>query len=281
VSCSLVMLPAALAIRWNASLLGQKMVMSERSSRGATRSTCVAAPARAVQFPVTRVSETLSGMRRSLSMMWMTPLSNSRSWFFWSVWLGLEIGGGLTYGYDHLARRFDATGDDGIAFFVQVNGNDLSAYRVKGSSQLGVSDVILGTSHTSNIATADFAIQHETGVVEITRHKLRDLDDVRRLHHALEQVVPQDLLDESGVDGRLIDAEDATTLDDSCKGIVARREERDILLRGEELGRVFDFAEQSHERGERFLARKHCCEVLCRGEGGGGCCEEMASTHCC
>jgi hypothetical protein len=214
-------------------------------------------------------------------MMWMTPLSNSRSWFFWSVWLGLKFGGGLTYGDNHLARRLDATGDDRIAFFVQVDGDDLSTYRVKGSSQLGVLDIIVGISHTSHVAAADFAIQHETGVVEITRHKLRDLDDIRRFHHALEQVVPQDLLDKSRVDGRLIDAEDSATLDNSCKSIVARREERDVLLRSEELGRVFDLAEQSHERGERFLARQHRCEVLCCDEGGSGCCEEMADTHCC
>jgi hypothetical protein len=134
---------------------------------------------------------------------------------------------------------------------------------------------------TSHIATTDFAIQHKTRVVEITRHKLRDLNYVCCLDHALEQVVPQDLFDESRVDNCLINAENAATLDDSCKGIVARREERDVLLGGEELGRVFDLAEQSHERGERFLAGKHCCEVLCRGEGCSGCCEEEVETHCC
>jgi hypothetical protein len=80
---STVRFPAAglAARRWKASLLGQKIVMSEADSRGVTRWAWVAAPARAVKFPVIRVSETERGMRRSLSMMWIMPLENSRSWW--------------------------------------------------------------------------------------------------------------------------------------------------------------------------------------------------------
>jgi hypothetical protein len=55
------------------------MVTSERDSRGSTRLADVAAPARAVKLPAIRVAEMLRGMRRSLSMMWIMPLSNSMS----------------------------------------------------------------------------------------------------------------------------------------------------------------------------------------------------------
>jgi hypothetical protein len=37
-----------------------------------------------------------------------------------------------TYCNNNLASRLNATGNDCIAFFVQVDGNDLSAYGVKG-----------------------------------------------------------------------------------------------------------------------------------------------------
>jgi hypothetical protein len=67
---------------WKASLLGQKIVTSERASRGSTRLAAVAAPARAVKLPARRVAEMLRGMRRSLSMMWMMPLENSMSLVF-------------------------------------------------------------------------------------------------------------------------------------------------------------------------------------------------------
>jgi hypothetical protein len=59
--------------------LGQKIVTSERDSRGSTRFADVAAPARAVKLPAMRVAERLRGMRRSLSMMWIMPLANSMS----------------------------------------------------------------------------------------------------------------------------------------------------------------------------------------------------------
>lgn len=173
----------------------------------------------------------------------------------------VAVGGfkALTYCNDYLACRFDTTGDDRVVFFVEVNRHHLAA---------------------SHIAAADFTIQHESRVVEITSHKLRDLDNVCRFHHALEQVVPQDLLNEPRVDGRLVDAEDTATLDDGRKGIIARCEERDVLLRGEEFGGVLDLTEQSYERRERFLARKYCCEILRRSEGGSGCCEErVVGTH--
>jgi len=58
------------------------MVTSERDSRGSTRFADVAAPARAVKLPAIRVAEMLRGIRRSLSMMWMMPLSNSMSCVF-------------------------------------------------------------------------------------------------------------------------------------------------------------------------------------------------------
>jgi hypothetical protein len=78
----------------------------------------------------------------------------------------------------------------------------------------------------------------------------------------------------------LLDAEDATLRNDGCKGIVARRKERDVLLRREELGGVLDLTEQSDERGEVFLAGEDCCEVLCRGEGSSECCQEkIVGTH--
>lgn len=43
----------------------------------------MAAPARAVKLPAIKVAEMLSGIRRSLSMMWMMPLSNSMSYVSW------------------------------------------------------------------------------------------------------------------------------------------------------------------------------------------------------
>lgn len=65
---------------WKASLFGQKIVRSERVSRGSTSFAEVAAPARAVKFPDMRVSERLRGIRRSLSIMCRMPLLNSMSW---------------------------------------------------------------------------------------------------------------------------------------------------------------------------------------------------------
>lgn len=63
-------LPVPLAARrWKASLFGQKIVTSERSSRGATREACVAAPARAVKLPAMSEAEMLRGMVRRRSMM--------------------------------------------------------------------------------------------------------------------------------------------------------------------------------------------------------------------
>ena len=103
---------------------------------------------------------------------------------------------------------------------------------------------------------------------------MRNLDDILRLDNPSEQMVSQDLLDEARVDSSLIDAEDATALDDGRESIVARREERDVLLRCEELGGVLDLTEQPDERRERFLAREHCCEVLCYSKGSSGCCQE-------
>jgi hypothetical protein len=248
------------ARRWKASLLGQKIVRSEAASRGATREAWVAAPARAVKLPVMRVSETERGMRRSLSMMWITPLSKARSWGDWVSLAGIACGRrGQTHGFNHLARGFDAAGYDRVAFFVQVHGNDLSA---------------------CDIAAADFAIQHKARVVEITRDKLRNLLDVRCLDNSPEQVVSQDLLDESGIDSSLLNAEDATFRNDGCKCIVAWCEERDVLLRREEFGGVLNLTEQSDESGERFLAGEDCCEVLCRGKGGSECCQEkIVGTH--
>lgn len=158
-----------------------------------------------------------------------------------------------------MARGLDTAGHDRIAFLVQVHRDDLSA---------------------CDIAAADFAIQHEARVVEVTRDELRNLLNVRSLDNSLEQVVPQNLLDESRVDSSLLDAEDTTIRNDGCEGIVAWCEESDILLRCEERGGVLDLAEQSDERGERFLAREDCCEVLCRGEGGSECCQEkIVGTH--
>jgi hypothetical protein len=55
-----------------------------------------------------------------------------------------------TYCNNNLASRLNATGNDCIAFFVQVDGNDLSAYGVKGSSQLGVSNIILSFLYQSH-----------------------------------------------------------------------------------------------------------------------------------
>jgi hypothetical protein len=110
---------------WKASLLGQKIVTSERDSRGSTRFAEVAAPARAVKLPAIRVAEMLRGMSRSLSMMWMMPLSNSMSWVLRVSrkvvsHLGM-MGLGNTYGFDHLACSLDTCRHNGILLLIQTN----------------------------------------------------------------------------------------------------------------------------------------------------------------
>ena len=109
------------ARRWKASLLGQKIVMSEASSTGATRSTWVAAPARAVKFPAMRVAETLRGMRRSLSMMWITPLSNSRSWAGLILLILDALKKTWTHGDNDLACSLDTCRHNGILLLIQTN----------------------------------------------------------------------------------------------------------------------------------------------------------------
>jgi hypothetical protein len=69
-------------------------------------------------------------------------------------------------------------------------------------------------------------------------HELRDLPDILGSDHAFVQVVPQDLLDEARVEGRLLDAEDAAFGHDRGEGVVGGREEGYVGLRGEEGGRV-------------------------------------------
>lgn len=123
---------------------------------------------------------------------------------------------------DHLARRLDTAGHDRVSFFIEVHRDDLS---------------------TSDIAATDFAIQDNARVVKVTRHELRDLLDVRRLDNSLEQVVSQDLFNESRINGSLFNAEDATLGNDVGESIVAGSKERDLLLRGEEFGGVLDLTE--------------------------------------
>ena len=109
---------------------------------------------------------------------------------------------------------------------------------------------------------------------------MRNLLDVGCFDNSLDQVVSQDLLDESRIDRSLLDAEDTTLRNDGCEGIVAWCKERDILLRREELSRVLYLTEQTDERGEVRLAGEDRCEVLCHGEGGGECCQEkIVGTH--
>ena len=96
-------------------------------------------------------------------------------------------------------------------------------------------------------------------------------------------MVAQDLLDETRVDGRLFDAEDAAFGHDRSESVVGRCEQRDVVLRGEEGGRVGDLAEQAEEGGEVLLGLDRGCEIGSlseyRGERG-GCEEEGVATHC-
>lgn len=52
-------------------------------------------------------------------------------------------------------------------------------------------------------------------------------------------------------------------------GVVARGEESHLVLRGEELGGVWDLIEKFDERGEGVFSAEYCCEVLCGGHTGG------------
>ena len=96
-------------------------------------------------------------------------------------------------------------------------------------------------------------------------------------------MVSENLLDETRVDGCLLDAEDAAFGHDRSESVVGRCEQRDVVLRGEEGGRVGDLAEQAEEGGEVLLGLDRGCEIGSlseyRGERG-GCEEEGVATHC-
>lgn len=219
----------------------------------------MAAPARAVKFPAMRVAETLRGMRRSLSMMWITPLSNSRSWAGLILLILDALKKTWTHGDNDLACSLDTAGNDRVSFFVEVHRDNLP---------------------TGDVAAADFAIQYKARVIEVARQELRNLLDVCRFDNSLGQVVSQNLLDEFRVSSSLFDAEDATLGNNACESIVAWCKESHFLLRGEEVGGVLDLTEQSDKSGERFLAGEDCCEVLCRGGGSSECCQEkIVGSH--
>lgn len=63
-----------------ASLLGAKMVRSERPLRVSASWAAVAAPAREVRPVLTAVWATLGGTVRTVSMMWMRPPLKPTSW---------------------------------------------------------------------------------------------------------------------------------------------------------------------------------------------------------
>jgi hypothetical protein len=137
-----------------------------------------------------------------------------KSWFDWMV-------KGGTYGFDHRARSLDTCPHDGVLLLIQADRNNLSA---------------------SNIAPTNLAIQHKPRVVQIPRHELRDLTDILGSDHTFVQMIPENLLDEARVEGRLLDAEDAAFGDDRGEGFVGGGEEGYVWLRGEEGGRVGDLA---------------------------------------
>ncbi len=96
----------------------------------------------------------------------------------------------------------------------------------------------------------------------------------------MKEVVPQDLFYQPGIRACLVDGEDPSALDDLCKGIIVGCEERDTLLRCEEVGGVGDLAEQFDKRRQRLLTCERCCEVLRRGKRGSECCQwEAVGTH--
>jgi hypothetical protein len=73
VTWSIVRFGRAEPIAWKASLLGAKMVTSERPLTASTRSAAVRAPASEVRFAAMAVVETFGGRVRTVSMTWTTP----------------------------------------------------------------------------------------------------------------------------------------------------------------------------------------------------------------
>jgi hypothetical protein len=127
-----------------------------------------------------------------------------KSWFDWMV-------KGGTCGFDHRARSLDTRRYDGILLLIQADRNDLPP---------------------SNIAPTNLAIQHKPRVVQIPRHELWDLTDVLGSDHTFVQMIPENLLDEARVEGRLLDAEDAAFGDNRGEGFVGGGEEGYVWLRG-------------------------------------------------
>ena len=80
VKASVLAFPSAEPIAWNAAFDGAKIVTSFKPSTVETRSAVVRAPVREVRFAPAAVLDGDCGTVKTVSITWMTPPENARSY---------------------------------------------------------------------------------------------------------------------------------------------------------------------------------------------------------